>query len=251
MLSTSVSYAPPLHTPMSHSRDFQLTGYANVPSIFTTGDIAEMQENVSRYLTDIAPGLTPPLAIPAPQKSEEAPTQFIFLGRMDLHDVFFEKLRLDPRLHALAKDLLGTEVEAQHVQMLNIVPGICRATPPHQDAPIFSIEPNHAVTFWIPLSDVDVESGCLHYVPGSHWNGYLQHADSGTRRLVEDEKFKTKGVAMPVEKGGLVAHHCFTIHYSSENRSGENRWALAIHFFPVGTRSFDEDEWIRRQKISA
>lgn len=227
-----------------------MTGFADVPAVFPPETMAEIRENLVRYMRDIAPGLKEPLAFFGREAGEDSEKAVVFLGRMDMQDDYFARLKKDPRLGEIAEDLLGCEVEAQHVQMLNIIPRLCSATPPHQDAPIFSIEPNHAATFWIPITDVDERSGCLHYVPGSHWLGYQEHAKSGSRRVADFRDYLDRGVPMPVKAGGLIAHHCLTVHYSSENLTSENRWALAIHFFPVGSRAFKESDWIRRQSVA-
>jgi len=236
----------------SQSNQFQLEGYTSALSLFTPAEAATMRENVERYLKDVAPGLAKSDAITArPESGGELTDQFVFLSRMDLHDAYFEALKQDPRLSDLAGDLLGGEVEVQHVQFLDIIPGVSRPTPPHQDAQFFALNPSHAVTFWIPLSEMTVDHGCLHYVPGSHWSGYLSHAKTGSLRLENENGCRDRGVAMPVKPGDLLAHHCFTVHYSAENLSGLSRWALAIHFYPKGSERLSEREWIRKNPPAA
>ena len=227
---------------------FQMKGFLHAESLFSSEETAAMRDNVERYLLKVAPKVPQLDAIPIEQsrlKTEN--TRFVFLSRMELYDDFFGNLRLDPRLSELAQELLGCEVEVQHVQFLDIVPDVCRSTPPHQDAPIFSIDPNHALTFWIPLSETDEQRGCLHYVPGSHWQGYLSHDETGPLQLTNENSCRDIAAAMPAQPGDVLAHHCFTIHYSSENRSGESRWALAVHFYPVGTQHLNKQEWLARQ----
>lgn len=234
----------------TESESFQLRGFAKVPRVFTPDESAEMRRQVERYLEEVAPTLAEPAVIRVPDKpgeTTEGPKPAVFMSRMDLHDPWFFEFRGDPRLAKIAADFLGGPVEVQHVQFLDIVPGVCRPTPPHQDAPIFSIEPSHAVTFWMPLVEVDESNGCMHYVPGSHWQDSLPHAESGPRTLAEVGDSLERGVAVPASPGDVVAHHCHTIHYSSDNKSGENRWALALHYYPVGVRRFDETEWKRRR----
>jgi phytanoyl-CoA hydroxylase len=235
---------------VTDSEQFQLKGFAKLPGIFSAEEAQEMRAEVERYLDKVAPDLPEAAVISLPDNVpgiEEAPSRVVFMSRMDLYDPFFEKLRNDPRLAEKARQLLGCEVEAQHVQFLDIIPGVSRPTPPHQDAPIFAIEPSHAVTFWMPLCEVDETNGCMHYVPGSQWQESLAHNETGPRTLTDAGDSLQSGVGVPASPGDVVAHHCYTIHYSAENTSGKNRWALALHFYPVGVQRFREEEWVQRR----
>ncbi len=230
--------------PTTDAQQFQMKGFAKADGVFSPDEAEDIRRNVERYFKDVVPTLKSPAVISIDDDSvEQSERRYVFFSRMDLYDAYFDKLRNDPRLAKLASELLGGEVEAQHVQFLDVVPGVCRPTPPHQDAPIFSIEPSHAVTFWIPLCEVDEQRACLYYVPGSHWQGHIAHAESGPRTLAEPEPFLKQGVAMPAVPGDVLAHHCYTVHYSAQNDSGKNRWALAIHYYPVGTVTLEPDQW--------
>lgn len=229
------------------SRQFQLQGFHHEKSLFTAEETAGFRTEVERYLRDIAPDRTGGDAIKAKDVTDKhvPDDQFVFLARMDQHDDFFNQFKRDPRLANLASELLGGEVEVQHVQFFDVIPGISQPTSPHQDAQIFLLDPSHAVTFWIPLSEMKEEHGCLHYVPGSHWDGYLPHYNTHLA-LQNDSGCRERGVPMEVMPGDLLAHHCFTIHYSSENLSGNSRWALAVHFYPKGSERLREADWKQR-----
>lgn len=230
----------------SDIQQFQLKGFHHSKALVTTEECANLRSEVKRYLRDIAPERTVGEAVSAkdainPDLSED---QFVFLTRMDQHDDFFNLFRQDPRLAKLASELLGGEVEVQHVQFFDVIPDVSLPTPPHQDAEIFLLNPSNALTFWIPLSEMTEENGCLHYAPGSHWDGYLPHASK--RMVLQNENdCRDRGVPMEVMPGDLLVHHCFTIHYSSQNLSGKSRWALAVHFYPKGSERIGKAEWMR------
>ena len=229
---------------------FQLKGFAKLSGVFSADEAAEMRTQTERYLNEVAPDLPGAAVVQLPDNipgAVEGVSRIVFMSRMDLHDRWFDTFKRDPRLAEKARELLGCEVEVQHVQFLDIIPGVCRATPPHQDAPIFSIEPSHAVTFWMPLVEVNEGNGCMHYVPGSHWQDSLPHAETGPRTLADAGDSLEQGIAVPASPGDVVAHHCHTIHYSANNDSDGNRWALAMHFYPVGVQRFREDEWVKRR----
>ncbi len=222
-------------------------GFHHEHSLYSPEETDRIRTEVERYLKDIAPDRTGGDAINAKdfEDLDLSDDQFVFLARMDQHDDFFNQFRQDPRLAKLAAELLGGEVEVQHVQFFDVIPEISTPTAPHQDAGIFLLDPSHAVTFWIPLSEMKEEHGCLHYIPGSHWDGHLPHHNN--RLGLRDETgCRERGTPMEVMAGDLLAHHCFTVHYSSENTSGKSRWALAVHFYPKGYKRIGAAEWKRR-----
>ena len=231
----------------SDIRQFQLKGFHHEKALFTVDECANLRSEVKRYLRDIAPERAGGDAINAKEVTDrEIPDdQFVFLARMDQHDDFFDQFRQDPRLAKLASELLGGEVEVQHVQFFDVIPDVSMPTTPHQDAEIFLLDPSNALTIWIPLSEMKEAHGCLHYVPGSHWDGYLPHS---TYRLglLNENGCRDRGVPMEVMPGDLLAHHCFTIHYSSKNLSGKSRWALAVHFYPKDSQRISKSEWLKR-----
>ena len=51
-----------------------------------------------------------------------------------------------------------------------------RETEAHQDQPYWPIAELDTITAWIPLIEVDDETGCMGYVPGSH-RGEAQFVD--------------------------------------------------------------------------
>ena len=45
------------------------------------------------------------------------------------------------------------------------------------------LEPNEALTFWIPMDVVDESNGCIRYVRGSHKRGMRPHGKTATLGL--------------------------------------------------------------------
>jgi len=90
------------------------------------------------------------------------------------------------------------------------------------------------VHFWIPLQDVSVEMGCMHYIPGSHLGPVRQHrrrggsADAHALEAVDVDG--SLGVACPVAAGGATVHLPRTLHYSGPNLTDEPRLAWILEF---------------------
>ena len=88
---------------------------------------------------------------------------------------------------------------------------------------------------WIPLQDVDLASGCMHFVPRSHWGEILPHRSEGGDPSVHgleldgDFAHLTKdAVACPIPAGACTIHHHRTLHYTTPNQRDEPRRAWIL-----------------------
>ena len=108
----------------------------------------------------------------------------------------------------------------------------------HQDLTYWGLgETDDEVTAWLALSEVNVESGCMRFVPGSHHQKLLPHRDTfdaknllsrGQEVAVEvDDKDSVDVVLRP---GQLSLHHGRIFHASGPNRSDQDRIGLAFRF---------------------
>jgi ectoine hydroxylase-related dioxygenase (phytanoyl-CoA dioxygenase family) len=128
------------------------------------------------------------------------------------------------------------------------------ATPWHQDQ---AFNPSGArydfVTFWIPLQDVDRDSGCLKFVSGSHAGPLLPHQPiggnpraHGLEALGVDE---TAAVYAPLAGGGCTVHHRLTLHGADANSVATPRRAWGIVYGVRTARPLvtHEYSWNRRR----
>lgn len=99
------------------------------------------------------------------------------------HPVFNDNEALR-RGREIVGQLFGTTTAARTYDMLIYKPpGHPHETPWHQDAGYFERPvaktgtpiPFRSVQFWVALDDADVENGCMHFVPGRHRDGVLEH----------------------------------------------------------------------------
>ena len=89
------------------------------------------------------------------------------------------------------------------------------------------------VHFWIPMTDVGLDGGCMEFLPGSHRQGLLPHAyapgdPSGHTQVARDPSQPT--VAVPLNAGDVTMHHQATLHRTGPNRSGSARTAWILQF---------------------
>lgn len=163
------------------------------------------------------------------------------------HSYFQENPALDAARH-IAAPLLGKPVEEiafNYDMLINKPPQTAHETPWHQDfayterpfAPAGTpIEgEGHALQFWIALDDVDIENGCMQFVPGLHTQPLLPHFVASGDPQLENRLLATKAidpahaVACPLPAGGCSVHHYGTPHYTGPNTT-PNRHRRAYIF---------------------
>lgn len=108
----------------------------------------------------------------------------------------------------------------------------------HQDLTYWGLgETDEELTAWVALSDVNEESGCMRFVPGSHTQAIVPHRDTfdehnllscGQEIAVEvDEK---DCVNVELKPGQVSFHHGRMFHASGPNHSDNRRIGLAIRY---------------------
>ena len=135
---------------------------------------------------------------------------------------------------AVAKALLGPEVEARIFHAILKPARSAAATPWHQDEAYWSPASQYqSISIWMPLQDVTEANGCMCFMPGSHEWEVLEHrsigGDSGVHGLeLVDADVVHDAVACPLPAGGLVIHRNRTAHYAGPNASDAPRRALIM-----------------------
>jgi ectoine hydroxylase-related dioxygenase (phytanoyl-CoA dioxygenase family) len=135
----------------------------------------------------------------------------------------------------IARQILGED--ARFVMDLAIfkAPRSGKATPWHQDVafrdPHFTYR---EVSIWIALQDVDLASGCLQFLPGSHRGAIREH-----RPLPHGESLAlecqtgidpAQAVPCPLPAGGCTIHFPATLHASTPNSADIPRIAYILTF---------------------
>jgi phytanoyl-CoA hydroxylase len=159
------------------------------------------------------------------------------------YDPFFEKMMFNSRFEQLASFLLDDQVVGKNMQYFNKPPLIGQPTPPHQDGYYFMLEPNEALTMWMPLEHVDQENGCVRYIKGSHLKGMRKHSKTqvlgfsqGMTDFGTEEDMKNE-VYFDTEPGDLLVHHALTIHRADGNQSKtRSRKALGFIYYAKSAR---------------
>ena len=225
---------------------FEEQGFVKIRALFSKQEVLTISDNLNRYQKEVAP------AIPDRRDAFELPMmpgKYANLGRINHYDPFFQDLMDDKRLMTIAAHLLDGPMRTRHMQFFNIIPGVSPATPPHQDAINLGLLSGAALNCWIPLAPVNAENGCLHYIPGSHKWGRLEHkplfGDSGPITLVNyGDVRQAKEIAIHAGAGDVLIHHALTIHLSEDNRTSLQRYALGVPVTRSDEKPVSNEEWL-------
>jgi hypothetical protein len=139
---------------------------------------------------------------------------------------------------AFASALLRKPVEFWYDQFLAKPPREGARTPWHQDEGYWGRNLDEGgITCWMPFHDVDVENGCMHFVPGAHRLGVVPHrqAENVQSDLLVCDVDEAKIVAVPIQLGDVTFHHGKMPHMTTPNGSPRWRRALSQHFRELGS----------------
>lgn len=214
---------------------FERDGYVLFEHFLSSEALDEVQENVSRFIRNVAPGL-PSEHIFYEDKGD--PSTLKQIQQMGEHDEYFGRWMNEGSFREVAELLLDGPVVPKNMQYFNKPAGIGKPTPPHQDGYYFMLDPCEAVTMWFALDKADEENGCVRYIPGSHKEGMRPHGRTTTLGFSQDitdygtADDKAREVAMLAQPGDLLVHHSMTIHRADGNSSMvRSRRALGFIYY--------------------
>ncbi|MEZ6127587.1 MAG: phytanoyl-CoA dioxygenase family protein [Planctomycetaceae bacterium] len=234
-------------------QQYDRDGFVVVRQFLDSSELAELQNQLDRYIRDVVPTLSDSEAFYEDRSRPETLKQ---MQRMGVDSYFHDYVSSRPNWNELAAALVGEEVYAEQPQWFNKPPGTRHVTPPHQDNFYFSLAPANVLTMWLALDKVDAENGCLRYLAGSHQGGFRPHARSrvlgfsqGITNFSADD-FMSE-VAVPMEPGDLVVHHGMTVHRADANMSTtRHRRSFALVFKGISCQRDQEayDRYLQAAK---
>jgi hypothetical protein len=146
----------------------------------------------------------------------------------------------------LGKQILGREVGFIFDMLIDKPPQTLNETPWHQDyaytqqpfAPAGTEMTGQSLQFWVALDDVDIDNGCMQFIPGMHRQPLTEHyVASGDpmafRRLLSMRHVDASlAVACPLDAGGCTIHHYGTPHYTGGNHTPDK--SRRAYIFNIG-----------------
>ena len=115
----------------------------------------------------------------------------------------------------------------------------------HQDFAYWPLQAPDGLVIWLCFDDADEESGCLHYISGTHTLGERQPEAflEGTSRPIRDDlpplAWRDRvgdAEAVPARAGDVLAHSPLVWHMSKENRGPNERRALSTSWLTPAAR---------------
>jgi ectoine hydroxylase-related dioxygenase (phytanoyl-CoA dioxygenase family) len=151
-----------------------------------------------------------------------------------------------PRVLDAVEQVLGPNLLVWSVELFIKEPGSGKIVSWHQDLTYWGMgETDEELTAWIALSDVSVKAGCMRFIPGSHMNPILPHADSfaADNLLSRGQSLEgvdeTAAVHGPLAPGEMSFHHGRTFHASGPNLGDDRRIGVAIRYVTPEVRQPD------------
>ena len=113
----------------------------------------------------------------------------------------------------------------------------------HQDATYWGLEPAVGLTAWLALGDVGPHNGGMRFVPGSHGQGQLPHANTFADDVMLPRGLQIVGLAgqdtavdVVLASGQVSLHTVYTAHASGPNASPGHRIGCSMVFIPTHVR---------------
>ncbi len=110
----------------------------------------------------------------------------------------------------------------------------------HQDANYWGLDPYELVTGWIAITDVNLDNGCMNYLPKSHLHQKIEHKETLDKNsdLTRGQEINLEindndVVPVILKKGQAALHHCLLAHGSGPNKTDFPRIGIAVRYLPT------------------
>ena len=173
-----------------------------------------------------------------------ADEQMLQIMQMSERSIHFRKLLYHDLILDIAEDLIGPNIQLFHDQALYKPAQHGGSVFWHQDNAYWQCVPAKLVSCWLTLDDVDVTNGAMHLLGQSHLRPTEHERTKKAGGLLDIGHTVDKNSATIVDlpAGGVLFHHCQTLHYTPPNNTDRQRRAFAIHLMPPGTRRLQGSE---------
>ena len=154
-----------------------------------------------------------------------------FMGFVDSHPPL-AAVAMHPPLVQTVERIVGSRPRLFQ-DMAMIKPPGGREKPWHQDHAYFNLPlDTPVVAVWVALSDVTVDNGCMHVIPGGHRDGPRVHFMRRDWQICDTDVVLEPRQAVPMAVGDLMLFDGKLPHGTPTNRTDGQRWALQLHYVP-------------------
>ena len=157
---------------------------------------------------------------------------------------FVYQVATAPRLLDAVESILGADILLWSAEFFIKGAHTDKMVSWHQDLTYWGLgETDDEITAWLALSEVNVESGCMRFLPGSHQQRLLPHRDTfdetnllSRGQQIEVEVDEDDAVDVLLHPGQVSLHHGRLFHASGPNLSDHDRIGLVFRFLTPGVR---------------
>ena len=160
----------------------------------------------------------------------------------------FDKLIRNKNLIANVTKILGPDLMVWSSGMFIKEANSDKIVTWHQDLTYWGLDDAEEVTCWVALSNTNISSGCMKFVPGSHKKQIVPHKDT-----FDDNNLLSRGqeitvdvddsdaVSVELKPGQASMHHGHLFHASGPNRTDDRRIGCAIRYIKPSMRQLTGD----------
>jgi hypothetical protein len=227
---------PTVHLSPQQIHDYHEQGWIALPAISTPDELAWLRATYdSLFAQRVGRDRGDQFDLVGDDRDPERPVVPQILGLSDYEPRLRETLAW-ANARRIATQLFGREPENLFDHAILKPPFCPMATPWHQDLAYWDPAFDHqSMSLWMPLQDVDLASGCMHFVPGSHRGEVLRHRSIGGDPAVHGLELDDPppaalagAVAVPLAAGGCTVHHQGMLHATTPNQVASPRRAWIL-----------------------
>lgn len=215
---------------------------AEIEAFDSDGVICLRQVIDQRWLDIAAQAIEDDIADPGPwfhgYELDDGKTFHGNLKTWETHDGF-RRYCMETPLPGLAQQLMGAErINLFYDQLFVKEAATDSPTRWHNDQPYWPVRGKHVMSFWLALDPVDLTSGGLEFVAGSHkWDRWFQPESFGKTKGssyelnpeyekmadIEAERDEYRILSWDMEPGDVLAFHAMTVHGAPPNLHPDRR----------------------------
>lgn len=161
----------------------------------------------------------------------------------------FDRLIRNPRLIDAASQVLGPDLMVWSSGLFIKEANTKSYVSWHQDLTYWGLDDAEEITAWVALSESNVASGCMRFIPGSHKKNLVAHADSFSEdnllsrgQEIAVEVNEADAAAVILKSGQASLHHGHLFHSSGPNTTNDRRIGAAIRYIRPSTKQTSGDK---------
>lgn len=219
---------------------FRRQGFISVGPVLDTDTLTELRSEYDRLFdegrsTEKYRNLSADAGA-AQRQDEGAAEEMLQIMQCCERSLAFRRLLYHEGILDVIEDLIGPQIQLFHDQALFKPAHHGGPIHWHQDNGYWKCLPANLVSCWLTLDDVDVSNGAMHLIPGSHLAAHA-HERGDVLLDASEAVGGIEPVIVNLPAGGVMVHHCQTLHSTPPNRTDRQRRAFAMHYMTPGTRN--------------